>query len=210
MKLIPLFPLELVVFPYEELNLHIFEPRYRQLILDCHEKRMSFGIPYYRHGAPLQYGTIVELTMISNTYDDGRMDIKTKGIRPFDIKRFVKQFPEKLYPGGIVEELYWEIEGDIQMMQRIKSKLADLYDYMQIKTQLEALHRPFVTFEIAHKVGFNKDQEYAFLQIIAEVDRQQFMLDHLDKMIPMIREAEAMRKKIQLNGHFKHIQPPLV
>lgn len=208
MMLIPLFPLEIVVFPYESLNLHIFEPRYRELIQDCERDDILFGIPYYRAGYPLKYGSIVSLESISNVYSDGKMDIKTKGVRPFEVKRYVKTYPNKSYPGGYVEELYWEDQADPELRILIRAQLEELYQYMNIPKRPESLHEDFITFQIAHKVGFNKDQEYAFLQMTTETERQEYMLQHLNKMIPMIKEAEEMRQKVQLNGHYKYITPP--
>ena len=79
---------------------------------------------------------------------------------------------------------------------------------MKINDVPKALDKEFITFEIAHKVAFNKDQEYDFLKIISETERQEYMIEHLVRMIPVIRMAEEMRQKIQLNGHFKHIIPP--
>jgi len=210
MILIPLFPLEIVVFPREALNLHIFEPRYRDLIRDAERDQVSFGIPYFIQDQPLRYGTLVKLQNISATYPDGRMDIKTKGVKPFEIKRYVKNHPGKSYPGGYVEELYWEEDGDPLKRTSIRNAIDQLYQYMKIPKKPTALDGDFITFEIAHKVGFSKSQEYDFLQIITEVERQDFMLNHLDRMIPMIKEAEEMRKKVQLNGHFKHLTPPEV
>lgn len=210
MKLIPLFPLEIVVFPYESLNLHIFEPRYRQLIQDCKNEDIEFGIPYYQKDHPLKYGTLVSLSEISNTYSDGRMDIKTKGLRPFELKRYRNTYPEKLYPGGYIEELYWESEGELHLRKRIVELIDELYLYMKIDKRLEALDRDFITFEIAHKVGFNKNQEYQFLQIISELERQRYMIAHLERIIPVIKEMEDMRKKVQLNGHFKYLNPPKI
>jgi len=208
MKLIPLFPLEIVVFPHESLNLHIFEPRYRQLINDCHNEDILFGIPFYRDSYPLKYGTIVKIELISRTYPDGRLDIKTKGLKPFEVKRYIKKHPGKMYPGGYITNLYWEEDTDMHMMIEIKNKVSELHKYMDIKAPLEPLTRSYLTFEIAHKVGFSKNQEYELLQIISEKARQQYMLDHLNRMIPMVQEAEMMRRKIQLNGHFKHLTPP--
>ena len=83
MQLYPLFPLELVVFPFEELNLHIFEPRYRQLINDCEKHEALFGIPTFRKGQALDYGSLVKLVKIEKKYPDGRMDIRTKGVQTF-------------------------------------------------------------------------------------------------------------------------------
>jgi len=208
MKLVPLFPLEIIVFPYESLNLHIFEPRYKQLIEDCKEDEMQFGIPYFRKDHPLKFGTLVQLEEISQVYPDGKMDIKTNGVKPFELKRYRVQYPDKLYPGGYVEELYWESEGNEDLRKQIRTLLTELYEYMKIDKRLEPLDRDFITYEIAHKVGYNKSQEYEFLQIISETERQKHMIDHLIRIIPVIKEMEEMRKKVQLNGHFKYLQPP--
>ncbi len=207
--LLPMFPLEIVVYPYESLNLHIFEPRYRELIKDCLKEKINFGIPFYRHGYPLKHGTIVSFVSVAKSYGDGKMDIKTKGVRPFELKRYVKKYPGKLYPGGYIEELYWEKDGKSELRSAIRNRIEELYTFMDIPKWPEVLDKDFITFEIAHKVGFNKDQEYAFLKIISEVDRQHYMLNHLDQMIPMVKEAEEMRKKVQLNGHFKNLIPPM-
>lgn len=208
MKLVPLFPLSLVVFPFEELNLHIFEPRYKQLISDCIEGELEIGIPFYEAGHKMKFGSLVKVLEVSKRYEDGRMDIKTVGVKPFELQRYRVTYPEKLYPGGYVTELYWDKDGSPRHREEIRRLLAELYEFMNIQEAPKALNKSFLTFEIAHKVAFNKDQEYAFLQIIGEMDRQEYMIAHLSKMIPVIREAEEMRRKIQLNGHFKHIQPP--
>ncbi|MFT4566659.1 MAG: ATP-dependent Lon protease [Saprospiraceae bacterium] len=210
MILVPIFPLQIVVYPFEELNLNIFEPRYRQLVTDCMEDDLPFGIPYFREGLPLQYGSLVKIREISKTHSDGKMDIKTIGIRPFELKRYRSTYPKKLYPGGYVKELYWEEDGDDDSRLKIRNLLKELYRFMNINKVPQALNKAFITFEIAHKVAFNKEQEYDFLKIISETERQKYMIAHLVRMMPIIREAEEMRKKIQLNGHFKHIIPPTI
>ena len=208
MKLIPLFPLEIVVFPREKLNLHIFEPRYKQLIHDCKSESLIFGIPFYQKDRKLEFGSTVMLDKIVKTYPNGRMDITTMGLVPFEVKRFQSKMKGKLYPGGYVEELYWETEGDPSLYLRIKEKLSDLYGFMNIKKLPKELANLELTFDIAHKVGFNQTQEYHFLQMVGETERQDYMLDHLDKLIPRVKEMEEMRKKIQMNGHFKNFIPP--
>lgn len=210
MLLIPLFPLELVVFPREQLNLHIFEPRYRQLIQDCQSEDITFGIPFYREAYPLAYGCIVRLKKIVNTYDDGRMDISTEGLKPFEIKRYVKTFPKKLYPGGYIEERYWDKDGEPNLYKDIKDRIAHLYEYMNIAKLPAAFDGPFISFDIAHKIGMDVTQEYELLQIPGEPERQTYIIAHLDRMVPMALEMERMRKKIQMNGHFKNIIPPNV
>ena len=77
---IPIFPLGIVVFPEEVLNLHIFEPRYKQLVNDCYAEAKSFGIPTVLENGVNELGTLVEIVEIVEVYEDGKMDIRTKGI----------------------------------------------------------------------------------------------------------------------------------
>ncbi len=210
MYMIPIFPLEIVVFPKEKLHLQIFEPRYKQLIIDCRDDPgLIFGIPYYSPGHNIRYGTLMRLTEISHTYPNGNMDIKTIGLRPFELKRLVKTMPDKLYSGGYIVETYWEEEGDNFLRLKILSHINDLYQLMNIEKIPTEFYGSFISFEVAHKVGLSKEQEYQLLQMISEEERQRFIIDHLERMIPTVKNAEEMRRKVQLNGHFKNIQPPI-
>jgi Lon protease-like protein len=82
---IPIFPLEIVVYPGEQLHLHIFESRYKQLINDCYTNNKPFGIPTVLNNGIAEMGTLVSITEVSKVYDDGKMNIKTKGIQLFNI-----------------------------------------------------------------------------------------------------------------------------
>ena len=82
---IPIFPLGIVVYPGEELNLHIFEPRYKELIIDCRDNKKLFGIPSVINNKISEMGTLMELVEITEVYDSGEMDIKTKGLQVFRI-----------------------------------------------------------------------------------------------------------------------------
>ncbi|MCU0469941.1 MAG: LON peptidase substrate-binding domain-containing protein, partial [Arcicella sp.] len=104
-KFLPLFPLNLVAFPLEDLNLHIFEPRYRQLINECLDNGTTFGVPVFLDGKLPGFGTEVKIVKLSKRYDDGRMDIRTQGIRAFRILDFQNPVELKLYSGGVVELL---------------------------------------------------------------------------------------------------------
>ena len=82
---IPIFPLELVVYPGEKVNLHIFEDRYKQLITECKKDKKLFGIPAVIKNKISETGTLVEIDEIVKQYDDGRMDITTIGVSIFRI-----------------------------------------------------------------------------------------------------------------------------
>ena len=92
---IPIFPLAIVVYPGEALNLHIFEPRYKQLINECHAAKKPFGIPAVVKDKMSEMGTLMQITEISEVYDDGKMDIKTEGVQVFRILEVINELPEK-------------------------------------------------------------------------------------------------------------------
>src|SRR5690606_34330878 len=100
-KFLPLFPLNLVAFPGESLNLHIFEPRYKQLIQDCLLMKTNFGLPSFVFNT-IEYGTEMEIVKVVKEYEDGRLDIKTKGTNILKIESFINPLEGKLYAGGEV------------------------------------------------------------------------------------------------------------
>src|SRR5690349_217702 len=99
---IPIFPLGIVVYPGESLNLHIFEPRYKQLINECFTLKKPFGIPTVIENRMQDYGSLMEIKEITKVHDNGEMDIKTEGAKVFRILEVIKEVPDKLYSGAIV------------------------------------------------------------------------------------------------------------
>ena len=81
---IPIFPLAIVVFPGEKLNLHIFEPRYKQLITECHEQKKPFGIPTVIENKVQDYGSLVDILEITKVHEKWRVgyqDTRGTGIQ---------------------------------------------------------------------------------------------------------------------------------
>ncbi len=207
---LPLFPLQLVVFPGEQLNLHIFEPRYRQLIKECEEEGITFGIPAYLEGAVQEVGTEVQLTSVVKRYESGELDITTEGVSIFRIQKFMRKAPEKLYAGAEIEPIAINTKGDFVKAERLLEQVEELFDLLNIDKDVPENTDAFNTYDIAHHVGMNVQQEYELLCIPDEVERQDFLLEHLDRLIPTVREMENLRKRVQMNGHFKNIIPPKI
>jgi len=203
---LPLFPLNIVVFPYETLSLHIFEPRYRQLIKDCVEEGITFGIPTYLDDKIKDYGTEVKLLEIVNTYEDGRMDVRTQGIKIFKINSFFNPMPNKLYSGGTID--YVEIADDSTLSERILlvEHLSKMFDIL--KAEVTVTHQDsYLAYQIGHQVGLSQKQEYHMLTLESESERIHFLIDHLTRTIPIVQEVEKTKARIQMNGHFKHFDP---
>ncbi|MCX2741497.1 LON peptidase substrate-binding domain-containing protein [Pontibacter anaerobius] len=207
-KYLPLFPLNIVVFPEEKLNLHILEPRYKQLVLDCVESGKTFGIPtFIRNGVGL-FGTEVEILSIEKKYDNGEMDIRTRGLQIFKIQQFDKMAPDRLYAGGEVEMVENKYEEDIITKMKIRELLEKLYETLGLGNLYMELPEDFKSYDIAHQLGLNTEQEYALLQLLSETERQEVILLHLQQLLPLLLETEKLKERIRLNGHFKHLTPP--
>lgn len=208
MKLTPQFPLQLVVYPGENLNLHIFEPRYRQLINECYENGTTFGIPAFINGKVQNIGTEVELVSIEKTFSGGEMDVKTRGVGIYRIRRFFNKAPDKLYAAGETEDVDFDVITDPVLQLKALEKLAELYDLLNVQKELPTDASEFFTYEWAHHLGCNLEQEHEILSIPSETDRLEYVYEHLNKLLPVVRETELLRKKAMMNGHFKNVLPP--
>ncbi len=205
---LPLLPLKMVVFPDEDLNLHIFEPRYKQLIRECEENGITFGIPAFIDGQIMNYGTEICLINVEKRHPKGELDIKTKGVGVFKIQEFYSVTPQKLYGGADIERVKINLKGDPEMNHLILENLEELFQTLNINSKIQGSDENFATYNMAHHVGFSIEQEYEFLCLTTELERQHYILAHLKRLIPVIREMERLRLRAQLNGHFKNIIPP--
>ena len=204
-----MFPLQLVVFPGEKLPLHVFEPRYKQLVMECRSNGTTFGVPAYIDGAIKDVGTEVELSAIQKTYPRGEMDILCTARGLFRIDRFFQQAPNRLYAAAEITRL--EASGgttDPFLAAELLSLLQTLFSNIHIKQELPDDAASFKVFEVGHQLGLSIQQEYTLLTLSTEMERQQFVLEHMQKILPTIQEMESLRRKAQMNGHFKNVIPP--
>ena len=202
---IPIFPLGIVVYPEENLNLHIFEPRYKQLIIECYKKKKPFGIPTVIDNRILDYGSLVDVTEISKKHKNGEMDIKTKGLRVFRILEVIKEVPDKLYSGAIVNYPDTYEQGNPELMRRVMNSIRELHKLLKVKKSFTKADKEIKAFDVAHHVGLSLEEEYEMLHLLDERQRQEYLKRHLTKVIPLIAEMEAMKKRIKLNGHFRNL-----
>lgn len=205
---LPLFPLNIVVYPGEKINLHIFEPRYKQLVQDCFAAGKPFGIPAFLKKGVSEIGTEVTISSIDKTYASGEMDIKCKGGNLFRIINFYRQLPAKLYAGGEVEPLTDTDDEDLILKVQIREKIQHLYEILGLATLYLNLPENFKIYDIAHQLGLTLEQEYILLQRRRESERQEIVLAHLIAILPVVEQTERLKERIKLNGHFKNLIPP--
>jgi Lon protease-like protein len=205
---IPLFPLNIVVFPGEKLNLHIFEPRYKQLVQDCFAADKPFGIPPFLKQGVAELGTELKILSIDKTYSSGELDIKCLGGGIFKIINFYKQAPNKLYAAGDVDLFTDFDDEDIILKTQINEKIKHLYEVLGLATLYLNLPPNFKIYDLAHQLGLSLEQEYTLLQLRRESARQELVLAHLISILPIVEETERLKDRVKLNGHFKNLIPP--
>ncbi|HLA59440.1 MAG TPA: LON peptidase substrate-binding domain-containing protein [Puia sp.] len=203
---IPIFPLNVVVYPGEILNLHIFEPRYKELVKECFENKKPFGIPAVINGQVAEYGTLVTIREIAQEYDNGEMDIVTDGTIVFRILEIIKKIPDKLYSGAIVNypenaEAYHRKE----LMQVVIKAIRELHRILNISKDFRKPDEELNAYDLAHHAGLSMEEEYEMLALFREEQRQEYLKRHLGKVLPVVVEMEVLKGRIMLNGHFKNL-----
>lgn len=205
---LPIFPLQLVVFPGEQLNLHIFEPRYRELVADAEAEGFTFCVPTVYEGKILPIATEVRLLEVVNRYPTGESDIRTLGLRVVFMENHQDRIPGKRYAGGDCRELRPELEEDLLLNKRIVKLTREIYQELNIDKVVRDAENGFRTYDIGHYVGLKLEQEYELLTLLEAKDRQHFLLDHLHNIHPELKEGQRIQDRAKLNGHFKDLVPP--
>ncbi|MEO8711696.1 MAG: LON peptidase substrate-binding domain-containing protein [Parafilimonas sp.] len=203
---IPIFPLQIVVYPGEKLNLHIFEEKYKQLISECYKEKKLFGIPPVLKNKISEIGTLVRITEIVKKYDDGRMDIKTEAVSLYRILEVIDSVPAKLYSGAIVKHIANDENGVSKQLQKIIDTVRELHRLLHVHKDFKKPDTETKSYDLAHDAGLSLEEEYELLCLLREDQRIEYLRRHLKKIIPVAAGIENLKKKIQLNGHFKELK----
>lgn len=202
---VPIFPLTIVVYPGEHLNLHIFEPRYKQLITECFAEAKPFGIPTVLNNAVSEMGTLVQVSEIVEVYEDGKMDVRTEGLEIFRILEIVKSIPDKLYSGAIVNYPANDT-AQKKIIGKVIIAIRELHRLLNVTKDFKKPDELLTSYDLAHHAGLSLEEEYEMLCLLHELQRLEFLRLHLSKVLPVVAGMETLKEKIQLNGHFKGLK----
>jgi len=187
-------------------NLHIFEPRYKQLVNECHTEGKPFGIPTVIDNKLNEMGTLVRITELVKVYDNGEMDIRTQGMRVFRVLEMIKTVPDKLFSGAIVNYPdNIEGPGKRDLMSKVINAVRELHRLLNITKDFHKPDEELRAYDIAHHAGLTLEQEYELLGLMQEVQRQEYLKRHLGTVLPVIAEMETLKERVKLNGHFKNL-----
>lgn len=190
--LLPLFPLELVLFPHANLPLHIFEERYKEMIADCLRNQWEFGILAVVGGSVEPIGCTASISEVLQRFPDGRMNILTRGQRRFEISDLNE---DRSYLRG--KPSFFDDDEETSPLGDLPQQAMELYDRLRDVVQLrnESFHDPRPTtsdsqlsFRLMAGVPVDINWKQDLLELRSERERLtrvirffEQLLDHLDQ-----------------------------
>lgn len=203
-----LFPLNIVLFPSSRMPLHVFEPRYRQLVTECIAKGATFGINYVEASHLHPVGCLARVVAITETFADGRMDIIVAGVGRYRLQQVRND--EAAYLMGDVEPVDDDVAViDPLLVERVAALYNEIVDLvygdegphypMPSAGDAARLHPSFV---MAPKSGLDNDQKQRLLEMRSENQRLEFLADHLQDIVPAVRKADLIQRIITSDGYF--------
>ena len=112
------------------------------------------------------HGTMVEITELSKLHDNGEMDIKTKGVRIFRILEIIKDVPDKLYSGAIVNYPDYTEKGNPGMMNKVMNSIRDLHNLLKVTKEFKKEDGEMTSYDVAHHLGMSLEEEYELLGLL--------------------------------------------
>jgi Lon protease-like protein len=202
-----LFPLNLVLFPHVRVPLHIFEPRYKELMNECLERGLEFGINLVEEGHMHPIGCAARVVEVTQSYPDGRMDVIVEGTRRFRLLQLKND--DRPFATG-------EIEGLVDEEINVDQLLVDgcLEKYNLIVTLVYGATAPLLSridlgfcpsFDMAPKAGLATEQKQRLIELTSENARLELLHEHFSDLLPMIRKAEAIQRVVQSDGYLRAI-----
>jgi Lon protease-like protein len=198
-SLLPLFPLDVVLLPGTPLPLHIFEPRYKEMIRECLEGNAPFGVVRALEEGIAQIGCTAEIVSVTKEYPDGRMDLVAQGHQRFEVLHLNE---ERTF-----------LRAEILLVPDEEGTATDDERARAIKVHLEILSLAGavqdvsgadanqLSFHLAASLPLDLDFKQKLLAIRSENHRLRTLADYLEGILPKLRQVSKTRQKAGGNGH---------
>ena len=200
MSLLPLFPLDLVLLPGTPLPLHIFEPRYKEMIGECLEQNRPFGVVRSKEGSIAEIGCTAEIITVTKKYDDGRMDIVTQGRERFEVMQLNQ---ERSFLQA--EVVLLEDEPGTPSADQVAEALRLHGEIMTLAgatpENAADLEQQRLSFHLAGSLPIDPDFKQSLLSMKSEPERLQAVITFFDSILPAMRRTMHVRRKAGGNGH---------
>ncbi len=198
--LLPLFPLDLVLLPGAALPLHIFEPRYKEMISECLAEEKPFGVVRVKEEGVAEIGCTAKIVTVTKKYPDGRMDIVTTGEERFEIMQVDR---ERAFLRS--EVLYLQDEPSTTIPQEISQALQLHGEIMKLAgaepVKASEIETSQLSFHLAGSLPLDLDFKQTLLGMKSEAQRVQAVITCFETILPNLRRAVQVRKRAGGNGH---------
>ena len=197
MNLLPLFPLDLVLLPGAPLPLHIFEPRYREMISECLEQKKPFGIVRASDEGVAGIGCTAEIVSVTKKYDDGRMDILARGVDRFEVLEVNEERAFLRAEISLVEDDDDNNDANRPPEQPLIEQAVRLHAEI-VKLAGAELSEPDETatnlsFLLAGSLPLDLDFKQNLLSTLSETKRLEAVVGYLQAVLPGLRRAAKAR-----------------
>jgi len=198
--LLPLFPLDLVLLPGTTLPLHIFEPRYKEMISECLAANAPFGVVRAKEGGMAEIGCTGEIVTVTKKYDDGRMDIVNQGGKRFEVMR-VNQERSFLQ----AEVLYFHDEpgaapaAEIAQAEKLHDEILTLAG--ATPGSFSDVEKEQLSFHLAGSLPLDLDFKQTLLEMKSEPERLRAIITFFETIMPSMRRSVQVRRKAGGNGN---------
>jgi uncharacterized protein len=188
---IPMFPLTLLPLPGELVPLHIFEPRYKQLLEEAETQDFNFGI-YFNHESNVEkIGSLMKLESVLKRYPGGESDIIVRCIDIFSMGELYRTFKDKPYPGGDVR--LWQIDMSRIPASQLSSAFTQFMNHRNI-THLTT----FTVFQVANELSMDSAERYSFL-LASESKREKILMNRIRFLIHVMNQEAKSKDVFHLN-----------
>lgn len=189
---IPIFPLTLLPLPGELVPLHIFEPRYKQLLQDAEEDDVKFGIFLNHEINTEKVGSLMKLESVIKRHPGGESDIIVKCIENFKLSKLYRTFNTKLYPGADIQII--EEEDSLIPGQLLSDLFAGYLVHRKITNHFTALD----IYQIANELNLDLHDRYNLLTC-APPKKEKFLITHLKFQLHVLKQEEKSKNVFHLN-----------
>jgi Lon protease-like protein len=200
--LLPLFPLQVVLFPGAQLPLHIFEDRYKEMMGEVIRERGEFGVVLASEKGIVSTGCTATVETVLRTYPDGRMDVLTRGRRRFEIERLND---DRAFLRGQVEFFDDDVASPIE--PSVQASAIEGFNEFQKLASSDILDPAFATepqlsFRLAQAVRDLTFRQHLLVSR-SEADRIKRLAEFFPSHLAREKHSQRVKDTAPRNGHGK-------
>ena len=190
-----LFPLRIFLFPGEQTTLHIFEPRYLQLVTECLNNGEYFGIPFQGKTTLSELGSLVKVVQILKKYDSGDLDVLVECKSNFKIHHFQNKNEHKLYPIGSLSKIKKNIFKPSEELEKYASEyLTHLLDNSK-----ESKSDELVSLNnLVNLVNLSDEDKIKFIGF-SDLKKNEFLIKKFKFMMILLSQEKMVDQNFYLN-----------